>query len=305
MSVMRRLVPLGLLALVAACSHGSSCARDRAVQVLGSGGPIPDDARASSGYVVWSGGRARVLVDAGGGVFQRFGQAGADLGDLELVALTHLHADHCADLPALLKGAYFVDRRRDLVLTGPTGRGPFPALGRFVALLFEADQGAFSYLSWLLDPRVGAFTLDVRELDADARASVDVPLGGGLQVAATGVAHGPVPALAYRIELEGRSVVFSGDQNGANPHFAAFARGADVLVMHHAIAEFTGGAAARLHARPSEIGRIARAAEVEHLVLSHHMRRSLVVLDEGLAEIRAHYRGRITVAEDMTCVPLP
>jgi len=82
-----------------------------ALQVLGPGGPRPDDARASSGYVIWHDGRSRVLVDAGGGLFQSFGAAGARLEALDVIALTHLHTDHTPSLPALLKEGYFIDRR--------------------------------------------------------------------------------------------------------------------------------------------------------------------------------------------------
>ena len=41
------------------------------LQVLGSGGSIADDDRASAGYLVWLDGRARFLVDTGGGTFGR------------------------------------------------------------------------------------------------------------------------------------------------------------------------------------------------------------------------------------------
>jgi hypothetical protein len=40
-----------------------------ALQVLRSGGPIADDARASSAYLVWVDGKSRVLIDFGGGEF--------------------------------------------------------------------------------------------------------------------------------------------------------------------------------------------------------------------------------------------
>jgi hypothetical protein len=42
-----------------------------ALQILGPGGPIANDGRASSGYLVWVDGVARVLPDAGGGIFLR------------------------------------------------------------------------------------------------------------------------------------------------------------------------------------------------------------------------------------------
>ena len=77
-----------------------------ALQVLGSGGPIADDARASSAYLVWVDGKSRVLIDSGGGAFLRFGEAQANFSELEFIGLSHFHTDHSADFPALLKSGY-------------------------------------------------------------------------------------------------------------------------------------------------------------------------------------------------------
>ena len=86
------------------------------LQVLGSGGPGASAGRASTGYLVWIDGVGRILVDAGGGIKLRFHESGADLGDLELVAFSHFHPDHAAELPALLwyRGAA-------LRVAGPSG----------------------------------------------------------------------------------------------------------------------------------------------------------------------------------------
>ena len=77
------------------------------LQVLGSGGPIADDGRASASYIVWVDGKSRLLIDAGGGSFLRFGEAGARFTDLDFVGLSHFHTDHSADFPALLKSCRF------------------------------------------------------------------------------------------------------------------------------------------------------------------------------------------------------
>ena len=70
--------PLCLALLVLTLSSSAeagttSCSSERmpAVQVLGSGGPIADDGRASTAYLVWVDGSARILIDAGGGAFLR------------------------------------------------------------------------------------------------------------------------------------------------------------------------------------------------------------------------------------------
>ena len=102
-------------------SAQSACSSEPlAVQVLGSGGPNAGGARASTGYLVWRGGRAVVMVDAGGGTFLRFGEAGARLHDLSLLAISHLHPDHVSDLPALLWLSELA-RQQPLKIAGPTG----------------------------------------------------------------------------------------------------------------------------------------------------------------------------------------
>ena len=58
------------------------------VQVLGSGGPELQDKRASSSYLVWQDGQARVLVDAGGGSALRFGESGAKMSQLDVILFT-------------------------------------------------------------------------------------------------------------------------------------------------------------------------------------------------------------------------
>lgn len=273
------------------------------LQVLGSGGPIPDDARAGTSYVVWVDGESRLLVDAGAGTIDRFGAAGARIESLELVALSHLHTDHAAGLPALIKAGYFSQRTDVLPVAGPTGAGVFPGLVRFTRLLF-GPEGAFAYLGWSLDPEEGPFTLDLREVDAGADRAVSVLADGAIAVEAIGVGHGPVPTLGYRVKTGDRTLVFAGDQDAENEHFRDFARGADVLVMHHAIPEEGHDAAHGLHRRPSEIGQLAGQAGVGTLVLAHHMLRALEDEERAVAEIRAHFPGELVLADDLSCVPV-
>jgi ribonuclease BN (tRNA processing enzyme) len=272
------------------------------LQVLGSGGPIADDARAASGYLVRHDGEARVLIDAGGGTFQRFGAAGVSLDTLDVIAITHVHTDHAADLPALLKGAYFSDRADPLPVAGPDGNARFPGIDTFLARLFDAETGAFAYLAGLLDGSGSLFRLDPVVVDRSAREPVTVLDDPDLTVTAIGVHHGPVPSLAYRIELDGKAIVVSGDQNLSTEGFVDFARGADLLVMPFAIPESAGGIARNLHARPSEIGTAAADAEVEHLVLSHFMARSLRNRDREIARVKQRYPGRLTAARDLACL---
>jgi ribonuclease BN (tRNA processing enzyme) len=292
------------LALVTATatSHTVAAGCDgTAVQVLGSGGPIPNGPRASSGYLVWMDGKARVLVDAGGGVFLRFGESGAPLEDLNLIALTHFHADHVADVPALVKAGFFSDRKAPLPISGPSRGGEFPELTQFLQREFASKTGAFAYLAGFLKGTDGLFRLDPIEVTVPrdtVQTIIDVPQ---LKVTAAPVAHGPVPALGYLVRAGDKTIAFSGDQNGNNPVFWKMIEHADLLVMHMAIANDDDAVASKLHASPAVIGTHAADAQVGQLVLSHLMPRSLANLDENVATIRKSYHGAVTVAADLQC----
>ena len=275
-----------------------------AVQVLGSGGPDANDARASAGYVLWIDGQARLLVDAGGGIFLRFGEAKAKFETLDAIAITHLHADHVSDLAALLKSGFFSERTRQLPIIGPSGGGDFPGMSEYMRILFDADHGAYRYLSGYLDGSGGLVKVAVTEVKTDPPKSEVVFKNDRFEVTSVGVTHGPVPALAFLVAAKGRRIAFSGDQNGHNPQFAALIKGSDILIMDHAVPEQTDEVSGRLHARPSEIGKLAAEAGVGKLILSHNMARSLSHLDENLALIRQYYKGPVTVAEDLTCLDL-
>jgi ribonuclease BN (tRNA processing enzyme) len=291
----------GAQALAQAQDGEPACppAQGLALQVLGSGGPIADDGRASSAYLVWLDGRARVMVDAGGGSFLRMGEAGARFEDLDIIALSHYHTDHSSGLPALLKSGYFSGRERPLAVSGPAAGGPFPGLSDFLSGLLDADIGAFGYLSGALDGS-GMARIEPLEITGTSQAK-PVLASERLQVTARQVPHGIVPTLGYRVELGGKALVLASDQNASDPTFADFAQGADLLVMHLAIPGSAARPARALHATPAEIGRLAERAGARKLVLSHFMARSLVNLEQNVAEVRQEFSGETQVAADLAC----
>jgi len=288
------------VAAPAACPGTSGVA----VQVLGSGGPIADDGRASSAYLVWVDGESRVMIDAGGGAFLRFGEAGADFAALDFIGLSHFHADHSADFPALLKSGNFSNRQRGLVVAGPAAGGPFPGLSQYLQSMLSKEHGAYGYLSGYLDGSGGLAKIEAQEVtDADeAAVAVFESEEGDLRIDALSVPHGIVPALAFRVRVDGKTIVFSSDQNGSDTAFAAFASKASLLVMHMVVPEEADGAAVKLHARPSTIGRVAAAADADRLLLSHFMARSLRDLDANVDLVAGAFSGEVLLAEDLRCV---
>ena len=302
-----RLPLAAVLLLLASFSSAESqpCGvRGVAVQVLGSGGPEMQDKRASSSYLIWQDGQARLLVDAGGGSALRFGESGAQMSQLDAILFSHFHVDHSADFAALVKSSWFEDRTRPLPVYGPPGNGFMPSTTEFVADLFGGERGAYRYLSDLFEPRErGSYKLQPHDVAGDA------PRKGafrrdGLAAQPARVVHGGVPALAWRIEIAKAIVVFSGDTSGEGG-LAGLAAGADLFVAHNAVPEGATGVERNLHMPPSVIGEIAAGAHVKRLVLSHRMLRTLGKEDQTRTEIRKHYSGPQQFADDLDCFPVP
>ena len=303
-------MPRRALSALAACalfwSGGAQAAPDCHgkgvwLQVLGSGGPELGDRRASSGYLVWRDGHARILVDLGPGSLLNFERGGARVEDLDMVLLTHLHVDHSGDLPGLVKAAFFTGRARDLPVYGPTGNALMPDTSAFVASLFADPQGAWRYLSGYLSGDE-AFRVLPRNVPVEGRAVVPVAEGADYRVSAIPVHHGPVPALAWRVDIGGRAIAFSGDMNGDFHTLPALAAGADLLVAHNAVPEGATGAARALHMPPSVIGALAAESGAQRMLLSHRMLRTLGREAETRREVRKRYAGPVSFAEDGACI---
>lgn len=268
------------------------------VVVLGSGGPELDDRRASVGYLVRENGRAAVLVDFGTGASFNFERAGAKIEDLQAVLLSQFHVDHANDFPALVKGAFFTGRDRDLPVYGPSGNRLVPALPQYLARLLGRD-GAYAYLSGFLDGGA-AFRLRPVTVAADVgNPQVFSATAGDFRISAVPVAHSLIPALGWRVEKDGCAMVFSSGTSNQGRTLDAIAAGADLLVAHNAIPEgSTDPVALKLHMMPSEIGRIAAKARAKSVVLSHFMNRTENVMRETAAVIGRRHPGKLAFARD-------
>ena len=287
------------ISAVATRAPAQACdASGMAVQVLGSGGPRINRDRASTGYLVWLGGKGKILVDAGGGTFLRFGQAGGRLEDLSLVAISHLHPDHVSDLPALLWLSN-VARKEPLPIAGPSGGAVTPDFPIFLSRLFDEKTGAFPLLGGTLRGAGMGVPLDAIRLDAGQPEPLSVFEESGIRVTAIGVPHANVPSLAYKVQTTHGTIVFGSDQTGTNPHFVTFAQRTDVLVMHLTIGAGESGPLNALHASPSVVGQVARDAKARRLVLSHI---GQFDLEAALADVKKSYAGPVSVGADLQCV---
>jgi ribonuclease BN (tRNA processing enzyme) len=268
-----------------------------AVQILGSGAPGFVKDRANTSYLLWIGNQAKILVDAGGGTYARFGQSQAKFSDLSMILVSHLHPDHVSDLPAVLWSGRQT-RTDSLPVVGPSGNNAAPSFPSFLNRLFDKETGAFQILGPIMTAGTenpGVVRLDASVVDVTKQEPTTVFDRDGIKVTAVGIPHGNLPTAAYRVETRGKSIVFSSDQNGTSPKFLEFAKAANLLIMHLAIGV---GANNPNQALPAVVGSVAQSASPGRLVLSHIANFDL---DAAVADVKKSYTGPLTVGADLQC----
>lgn len=272
------------------------------VQVLGSGGPELTDKRASSSYLIWQNGKARILIDIGNGSLFNLEQTDVQINDIRVILLSHLHTDHTADLSAFIKATFFTNRNQDLPLWGPSGNQLMPATSTFIDALF-GQHGAYRYLNSYLSGK-DSYQIIPHDIDVKQKQAVTVLQEKDLNITAVPVHHGPIPALAWQVIIDHQKIVFTGDMNHDDQTISQLTDHADLLIAHHAVPESATGVARHLHMPPSVIGQIANKAQVKQLVLSHHMLRTLDQFATSEKRIKQTYQGKVHFATDLQCFSL-
>lgn len=274
------------------------------VQLLGSkGGPRLSADRVGPSQLVRAAQQV-LLVDAGEGVVHQLLRAGVDPAEIRDVFVTHLHCDHTVALGNVLMANWVSGGNRPITVHGPA------PIGAMVHHLLAAH-------AYDIDIRVAdEGRVDLRELVRVRELDGTQPpfAVGEVTVRATAVAHAPVePALAYRFDAAGGSVVVSGDTAPCDA-LVELARGADVLVHEVIHPEYvvpqdpdranTDWTALRRHLLTShtsvhDVGGIARRAGVGTLVLSHLVPADRVPEDEWLGPVRRSFDGEVLLGRDL------
>ena len=286
--------------------------------VCGSRSPIPSPGRAETCILVKAG-EEMFVVDIGGGSAANLRSWNILFGKIKAVLLTHLHSDHISDLPALHQGAWLLQNKTEkLKVYGPEG----------VSLVTEGFEKAYEldydfrseHHGEAIAPRQYAgFNAKTIDLNEPVLFNKD-----GLKITAFKVIHEPIePALGYKFEYKGRSLVITGDTSYAQSVIDN-SMGVDVL-FHEAQANhmvsvlenfaLENGAKLRAklmadiktyHTTLIEAADIANKANVKKLVFYHLTPAPRNYLTElmfvrGVNEVRKDW----TLAEDGTLVVLP
>jgi ribonuclease BN (tRNA processing enzyme) len=274
--------------------------RTRLVLLGTAGGPRPSPVRAAPAQAIRVGDRT-YLVDCGDGVGRQLALAGIPLRTIRAVFITHQHSDHNTGYGPLLSNGW-TQWEPVVEVFGP------PPMERMTRLWFEMN----------------AFDLELRVRDEERRPlpamirAHDVVSDGEVfrddrvTVRAAHNNHPPIEhSLAYRFDTADRSIVISGDTTYAGS-VVALAKGADVLVHEVYDRSYVEGgkgpytAAIRrhivaTHASAEDVGRVAAAAGVGMVVLTHFVPNDGAgIADEAwTAGVRKHFSGPVVAARDL------
>jgi ribonuclease BN (tRNA processing enzyme) len=252
--------------------------------------------RAGPSQVVVADGRCYV-VDCGERTSVRLLEAEIRPQRTTRLLFTHLHSDHRLGY-AHFAIAGWLQGREDLLVLGPAGTERHHQL--LVGQVYAED---LAYRLSLGREPSGLLDAEPRDVGHGVIVEED-----DVRITAAWVEHS-VPTLAYRFDSGGHSVVISGDTTECQG-LIALARGADVLVQDCTLdpVSRTSFAAApkrrRLweqlahqHCTPAQAARVAAAAGVRTLVLTHFM--PLAEPESTLACARREFDGEILFGRDL------
>ncbi len=309
----------------------TAMARDRVAElpdglhlfVCGAGSPLPDRHRSGPCLAVIAGDRLFV-VDAGTGGARNLQAAGVLPGRIAAVFVTHDHSDHIDGLGELAMLRWTGGgHAQPLPVYGPPG---ITAVVHGFNLAYSSDFGhRVAHHGAEVVPPAGAGMRAAPFPAPEPGAAVEVWRDEQLVVTAFRVAHDPIdPAVGYRFDYAGRSLVISGDTTPVD-ETVRMASGVDLLAHEALAADLVGimEAAARAagqdrlahiladipdyHTTPVEAAELAARAEVLMLLLYHIVPPlPLPGLEAAfLRGVRSVYSGEVLVARDGVLISLP
>jgi ribonuclease Z len=274
------------------------------VTLLGTGNPRPSIERFGPAILVEAGGR-KLLFDGGRGASTRLAQAGISLSSIDAVFLTHLHSDHVVGLPDLWLTGWLFGRTSPLRILGPEGTSEMAA----------SLRKAFDFDVRTRRDRDERLPAEGAEISARDIAEGVVWEEAGVRVTAFTVDHGPVkPALGYRVDFAGHSVVLSGDTRPSE-NLVKHARGADVLIhevvapdveRRRASSNFSEEQVARIiahHTTPEQAGEIFTRVHPKLAVYSHIVP-TPACAEDLIAPTRKTYSGPLEVGDDLMTIEI-
>ncbi len=238
------------------------------ITILGSGTTTSDFNRNPSGYLLEEG-RMSAILDMGPGILKQLKFLKKNLLGINKIFLSHFHLDHSADVFPFMMNRYLLDNSSNSLLTiaGPPG-----LTGWFNAI--ASTQG-----SWLSENIPSLVELGKTSYDWACLSISVMPTGHTRE------------SIAFRFSGK-KSYFYSGD-TGYNMELTRLAADTDIGILECSVPEELK---TPRHLSPSEAGRLAAAARIKHLVITHVNPENDT--EDLESRISKYYAGKITIAED-------
>ena len=292
--------------------------------VCGAGGPMPDPDRGGPCLFVRAGEQIFV-VDAGNSAARNLGIMQVPFDEVRALLVTHFHSDHIDGLGELMLQRWIAGGwDSPLPVMGPVG---VDQVVEGFNLAYALDQGwrTAHHGSEIAPPSGFGAEAEAIAVSSNPGASTVIHEGDGLRITAFRVNHDPVtPALAYRFDYRGRSLLISGDTSPTES-LNVQAKNVDLLVheaLQPKLVELMAAAGEEqdlplvvkiaedipgYHTSPEDAAALAQRSGVDHLLLYHLVPPvpGLLFNRVFLGDARKNYSGPITLAEDGTLLFLP
>ncbi len=295
----------------------------RELVVLGTASQVPTRQRNQNGYVLrWDG--EGILFDPGEGTQRQMLRAGVAAHDLHRVCVTHFHGDHSLGLAGVIQRINLDRVPHEITAHYPASGKPFfdrlryatayRETVRLTEVPAEADGVLASTPAYRLETRRLSHPVEsfgYRLVEPDGRRMLPERLA----------AHGITGPDIGRLQREGALRGVSLDEVSEERHgqrFAfimdtrlcdgvyALAEGCDLLVIESTFLDEDAALAEEYgHLTAHQAARVARESGVRHLVLTHFSQRYTDPAAFERGARAAGFEGELTVAEDLTRIPVP
>lgn len=290
------------------------------------GGPRPYPARSEPANLLVVNGTP-YLVDAGDGVAEQIARAGFALPSVRTIFITHHHIDHDAGLAPLIGLTWFDTAWDNQSLPPVQIYGP-PAtqfLTRAALDYLSVSERIFRAGVPALQPAASMFSAhdlhDNGKFYRDARITVTAAANTHFHFKSGSPATGADMSFSYRFDTPHGSVVFTGD-TGPSQAVTELARNADVLVSEVCLCatpakvQPTSTSQAGMqtaaaidqaenfhmhneHLTPEEVGKLATAAHVKVVILTHFVPGKTADPAKFTAGVMRYFSGPVIPGKDL------
>jgi ribonuclease Z len=276
---------------------------------MGSNPWPPRMTQAATCIMVELGGSKRLFFDFGPGCLRNIIANQVPVPEINDIFISHLHIDHCGELPYLWQFAPFNGRWKPLRVIGPSGRTP--AMGTSAMCAGLRQMGAWTS-AWAMGPMADGYEIEVTEFDFKDDGGVCYDKDG-VKVTHWRRSHAVDGASAYRLDWNGLSFVWTGDGK-PDQLTAKYAKGVDVFVTEMALDMVNLWALKQgvppmlgavtidnFHTPHYGVGYLSNLVQ-PRLAMATHVSYDRELIGEMMAGVRMHYKGMFAFGIDHTVV---